>query len=32
MYWNGEFMKKFFCDELIEGKEIIALNKEKKKC
>lgn len=29
MYWNGEFYEEVFCDELIEGKEIIALNKEK---
>lgn len=29
MYWNGEFYEEIFCDELIEGKEIIALNKEK---
>lgn len=28
MYWNGEFYEEVFCDELIAGKEIIALNKE----
>lgn len=30
MYWNGEFYVEIFCNELIEGKEIIALNEEKK--
>lgn len=30
MYWNGEFYVEIFCNELIEGKEIIALSEEKK--
>lgn len=30
MYWNGENYVEIFCDELIEGREIIALNEEKK--
>jgi uncharacterized membrane protein len=30
MYWNGEFYVEIFCNELIEGKEIIALNERKK--
>ena len=29
MYWNGEQYKEVFCNELIEGREIIALNREK---
>lgn len=29
MYWNGEFYEEVFCDELIVGKEVIALSKEK---
>jgi hypothetical protein len=29
MYWNGEFYVEIFCNELIEGKEIIALSEEK---
>lgn len=31
MYWNGEVYVDVFCDELIEGREIIALNEERKR-
>lgn len=30
MYWNGEVYVDVFCDELIEGREIIASNEERK--
>lgn len=30
MYWNGECYIEVFCDERIEGREIIALNEERK--